>query len=54
MFTLLFLVWFAFFVRFYIGYFLVYEPYVGFLNHPLIQVPCFDFVPFHLHQGRDF
>jgi hypothetical protein len=54
MFTVLFFVWLAFFVRFYLGYFFVYDPYVGFLNHPMIQVPCFDFVPYHLYQGLDF
>src|SRR5262249_42739205 len=41
MFTALFVVWLAFVVRFYVGYFFVYDPYVGFLNHPMIQVPCF-------------
>jgi hypothetical protein len=53
MFTLLFFVWLVFFVRFYVGYFFVYDPYTGFLNHPLIQLPCFDFVPFHLRMERD-
>jgi hypothetical protein len=50
----LFLLWFGFMVRFYAGYFFVADPYTGFLNHPLIQIPCFDFIPFHLYQGREF
>jgi len=49
----LYWVWFFFLVRFYVGYFFVYEPYLPILNHPLIQVPCFDFVPVHLYMGRD-
>lgn len=53
-FTLLFLLWFAFIVRYYVGYFFVAEPYTAFLNHPMLQIPCFDFVPHHLRQGHDF
>ena len=49
----LYWVWFFFLVRFYVGYFFVYDPYLPFLNHPLIQVPCFDFIPVHLYLGRD-
>jgi hypothetical protein len=49
----LYLIWLLFLVRFYIGYFLVYDPYVGILNHPLVQIPCFDFIPQHLWAGRD-
>jgi hypothetical protein len=54
LFTFLFFMWMAFIVRFYVGYFFVYDPYSGFLNHPLIQIPSFDFIPFHLYQGREF
>jgi hypothetical protein len=49
----LYLVWLLFMVRFYVGYFIVYDPYVGILNHPLVQIPCFDFIPQHLWFGRD-
>lgn len=52
--VLLFVAWFLFMVRFYVGTFFVYDPYVGFLNHPLIQIPCFDFIPLHLYQGHEF
>jgi hypothetical protein len=55
LFTLLFWLWLAFLVRFYVGYFFVYDPYTGILNgSPLIQIPCFDFIPYHLYTGRDF
>ncbi|HYV37239.1 MAG TPA: hypothetical protein VE988_16145, partial [Gemmataceae bacterium] len=53
MFTALFFVWLAFFMRFYVGIFFVYDYYTPFLNHPLIQLPCFDFIPVHLRMGRD-
>jgi hypothetical protein len=54
LFTVLFFLWFAFMVRFYVGYFFVYDPYTGILNgHPLIQIPCFDYIPYHLYQGRE-
>jgi hypothetical protein len=49
----LYLVWILFLVRFYVGYFFVYDPYIGILNHPLIQIPCFDFIPAHLYAGRE-
>jgi hypothetical protein len=49
----LYVVWILFLARFYAGYFFVYDPYVGILNHPLIQVPCFDFVPAHLYAGQN-
>jgi hypothetical protein len=44
---LLFLTWIAFIARFYVGYFLVANGFAGFLNHPLVQLPCLDHVPFH-------
>jgi hypothetical protein len=49
----LFLIWVLFLVRFYAGYFFVYDPYVGILNQPLVEIPCFDFIPQHLYAGRD-
>jgi hypothetical protein len=52
--TGLYLLWILFLVRFYVGYFFVYDPYIGILNHPLIEIPCFDFIPQHLYERRDF
>jgi len=43
--TLIFLTWFAFLSRFYAGYFLVASGPIGFLNHPLVQIPCFNYMP---------
>jgi hypothetical protein len=46
----LFLIWFLYVARFYTGYFLAADGIMGFLNHPLVQFPCFDYVPAHLFQ----
>ena len=27
------------------------NPFVGFINHPLIQLPHFDYIPKHLRQA---
>ncbi len=53
LFTLLFLVWVVYFARVFVSYFLVADPMVGFLNHPLIELPCFDLIPQHLYFGRN-
>ena len=53
LFTVLFLLWVTFVMRFYVHYFFRSHPVVGFLNHPMIQMPCFDFIPEPLYQGRD-
>jgi hypothetical protein len=53
LYTLLFVVWVAFTSKVYVGEFLNYHPVVGFLNHPLIQVPCFNYVPPHLAESAD-
>jgi hypothetical protein len=46
--TLLFLIWLAFFgPKCYVGEFLNYHPVVGFMNHPLIQFPAYDYIPQH-------
>ena len=42
---MLFLVWLIYVVRFCTGYFFAADGLMGFLNHPLVQFPCFDFVP---------
>jgi hypothetical protein len=44
-FGLLFWTWFGFLASVYVGQFLNYHPVSGFMNHPLIQFPCFNFVP---------
>jgi len=42
----LFLIWLAFFgPKVYVGEFLNYHPVVGFMNHPLIQFPAYDYIP---------
>lgn len=43
--AMIFLTWFVFIARFYAGYFVVYNFAVGFLNHPLVQIPCFNYMP---------
>jgi hypothetical protein len=43
--TLLYFIWLGFAVKTYVGEFLNYHPVVGFMNHPLIQFPAFDYVP---------
>jgi hypothetical protein len=48
LFITLFLIWFAFIAKTYTGEFFNYHPLVGFMNHPLVQFPCFDYVPFDL------
>jgi hypothetical protein len=51
LFAVLFLVWFAFCARFYVGYFLMDNGWKGFLDHPLIQLPCCDEIPAHLYAS---
>ncbi len=53
LFTALFLLWLAFTFRLLVGHFLRSQPVVGFLNQPMIQLPCFDFIPDHLYLGRN-
>jgi len=50
-FGLLFWIWFAFVAKVYVAEFINYHPGTGFLNHVLVQFPCFDFVPFKLVQA---
>lgn len=53
MYTLLFAIWFAFVAKTYVGEFLNYHPVVGFVNHPLVQFPCFDYIPGHLQSSAN-
>jgi hypothetical protein len=49
----LFVILLLFVMRFYLGYFLVFNEYRGILNHPVVQVPCIDWTPWHLVMGRE-
>jgi hypothetical protein len=51
LYTALFLVWFGFIARTYVGEFFNYHPVQGFLNHPTIQLPAFDYVPHALEEA---
>jgi hypothetical protein len=42
---LLAVIWFAFAAKVYVGEFLNYHPYVGFMNHPTVQFPCVNYAP---------
>jgi len=46
---LLTLMWIVFTAQAYVGQFVNYHPYWGFMNRPLVQFPCVDYVPQHLH-----
>jgi hypothetical protein len=45
LFVLLFFIWFGFVAKVYVGEFFNYHPGQGFLNHPVIQLPYFNYVP---------
>src|SRR5262249_12916051 len=52
--TVLFLVlWMTYVGRFLPQYFFRSHPVMAYLNHPMVQMPCFDFIPAHLHQGQN-
>jgi hypothetical protein len=53
MFGLLFGIWLLFVMWFYVGYFLVFSEYRGMINHPVVQVPCIDWTPWHLVRGEE-
>jgi hypothetical protein len=53
LFGAIFLILMLFVLRFYVGYFLVFNEYRGILNHPVVQVPCIDWTPWHLALGRE-
>jgi hypothetical protein len=53
LFAAIFLFWLLFVIWFYASYFLVFSEYRGILNHPVVQVPCIDWTPWHLVLGRD-
>jgi hypothetical protein len=53
LFTVLFVVWMLFAVRAVGHHFFRAHPVVGFLNLPMIQLPCFDFIPQHMYEGRN-
>ncbi len=45
LFVVLLAVWMGFVAKVYVGEFFNYHPVVGFVNHPLVQVPCCNYVP---------
>ena len=45
LFVVLFFIWFGFVAKVYVGEFLNYHPISGFMNHPLIQFPHFNYTP---------
>ncbi len=45
LFVLLFFIWLAFVAKVYVGQFLKMDPGQGFLNHPLVQLPYFNYMP---------
>lgn len=45
------LVWFTFVAQIYVREFIVYHPFQGFLNQPLVQLPWFRYVPQALAQS---
>jgi hypothetical protein len=53
LFTVLFFVWVLFVMRYYVTHFLVARPVVGFLNHPVVQLPAFNLTPEHLYLGHE-
>jgi hypothetical protein len=50
LFPALFLLWTLFTVKVYIGEFFNFHPVVGYLNHPLVQLPCVNAIPEELRQ----
>lgn len=53
LFGAIFLILLLFVLRFYVGYFLVFNEYRGILNHPVFQVPTIDWTPWHLVFGQE-
>lgn len=50
-FSSIFWIWFLFISKTYVGEFFNYNPLAGFANHPMIQMPCLDFIPTSLVQA---
>src|SRR5262249_28281280 len=50
LFVLLTLTWVLFTAQGYVGEFFNYHPYIGFMNHPLVQIPSVDYIPKHLQD----
>jgi hypothetical protein len=51
MLAVLLAVWFAFVAKVYVGEFFNYHPGFGFVNHPLVQAPCCNYIPSHLGEA---
>ena len=52
LFALLFLTWVGYVFSVYVAEFLNNHPYVGFMNHPLVQTPCFNYIPSDLDAKK--
>jgi len=50
LFPTLFLLWTLFVVKVYIGEFFHFHPVRGFMNHPLVQIPCVNDIPEELRK----
>jgi hypothetical protein len=50
--ALLLLTWVGYVFSVYIGEFFNYHPYVGFMNHPLVQAPRFNYIPSDLDADK--
>ncbi len=44
------LLWFAFVAQIFVAEFINYHPVRGWLNQPLVQLPCFSYIPRHLRD----
>jgi hypothetical protein len=53
LFTALFFIWFAVISAAYVREFLNYHPFTGFMNHPMVYLPCPGVVPGHLTDATD-
>jgi hypothetical protein len=54
LFPALFLLWTAFTVKVYVGEFFNFHPVIGFMNHPLVQIPCVNYIPEELrHDAQE-
>jgi hypothetical protein len=45
LYVFLVVVWLSFVAKVYVGEFFNYHPFVGFMNHPLLQFPCVEYIP---------
>jgi len=53
LYVVLLLTWIVFAAKVYVGEFFNYHPMAGFLNHPLLQLPSYNYIPQALQQVWD-